>query len=261
MEVIKGYWIVKNHFWISLLIGIGFLAVLQTGINTSFTASIRQPFASLGLWVTGFCFVVFFYNRKYLKFFNQYAFFKALRIPLLILAGAWAFVVLPTPFLRGFFLLFSMVVVASFEGAVASFSENLLINEVLFTSFAVFLGSGAWAFLYFPEFRFYIALATFVFIFFLSRSFFEYTLSSAKTKLVCSLVTALLIAELFWIFGLLPQHYSVLSLSLTAAYYLILITNYNYLFNNLDFKKIQFYLFFTALCIILVFLTSAWKIL
>jgi hypothetical protein len=169
--------------------------------------------------------------------------------------------IITSPFLRGVFLLVSVGIIASFEGALAAYSENLLINEVLFTAFAAFCSTSAWAFLYAPHFSFYIALIVFAFIFLLSRSFFEYTLSSPKAKTISSLASALLIAELFWALSLLPQHYSVLSVALTATYYLILVTNYHYLFNNLDFKKIQFYFLFAALCIILVFFTTPWKIL
>jgi hypothetical protein len=144
--------------------------VLQTAINSSFFTSFSKPVLKFAIWSVSYSVLVFFYNKKYLSALGQYSFFKALRISLLILAGSGAFLVITTPFLRGLFLLVSVVVVGSFEGAVGAYSENLLLNETLFTAFAAFCSATAWAYLYAPNYSFYIALMVFVFVFLLSKT-------------------------------------------------------------------------------------------
>ncbi len=250
----KGRIITKYHFWFSLLIGVAFLVVLQTGVSPRFSFSKFVP------WLLFFEAIVFFYNKTYLGQIGQKGNWKALRIPLLILAGSAAFLVAPTPFLRAMFLLLSVGVVAFFESAMGAFSESLLLSEVVFSAFAAFLGGGGFAFLYVPQNRFYVAIGIFVYIALLSRCFFEYAAVSAKVKLISSLGVSLLISEMFWAAGFLPQHFTPVAILLVGLYNLALVMNFHYFFNNLDFRKIQFHILFSAACIILVFLFTPWRI-
>jgi hypothetical protein len=130
----------------------------------------------------------------------------------------------------------------------------------LFSAFGAFTGFGGWAFLYTPSLRFYYSFGIFIFIFLLCRSFFEFTPKPNKNKLVSSLGLALLMTECFWATGFLPQHFTALGLGLTAVFYVSIVVNYHYLFDNLDFKKIQFHLLVAAACVIMVFLSSPWRI-
>lgn len=254
MQEEKSGFLVKYHVWFSAAIGVAFLVILQTAVNPRFSFSSFVP------WLVFLEIAVFLYNRAYLNATNQYNIWKAIRIPLLILAGASAFVVAPSPFLRGLFLLCGVGLVAFFESAFASFSENLLLNEILFSAFAIFLGGGGFAYLYTPQNRFYVALGLFLYIVLLSRCFFEYAPVSGKAKLVSSLGVGLLISEMFWAAGFLPQHFSAVAIFLLAFYNLVLVMNFHYFFNNLDFRKIQFHIMFAAACIALVFLFTPWQI-
>ncbi|MBL8030608.1 MAG: hypothetical protein JNN11_05170 [Candidatus Doudnabacteria bacterium] len=253
MPEIQKHWLSNNHYWLSFFIGAGFLAVVQTAVGVVFKPS--RFFLLIFLYILA----VFFYNKAYLQKLGQYSFYKALRLPLLILAGAVVFAIIPTPFLRALFLVVSTAVVGFFQSTVGSFSENLLLNETLVSSFGVFMGFTAWAYLYTPQNRFYVSWVVFLSVFLMSRIFFEYTTASEKAKLVSSLAVSLLMAEIFWSAGFLPQHYSTLALGLTALYYLSVVVNYNFLFSNLDFKKIQFNLIFVLICLGLVLISTPWR--
>ncbi len=254
MQEEKSGFLVKYHIWFSAAIGVAFLVVLQTSVNPRFS------FTRLVPWLIFLVGAVFLYNKSFLTSIGQYSVWKALRIPLLILAGSAAFLVAPSPFLRALFLLSGVVVITFFESAFSSFSENLLLNEILFSAFALFLGSGGFAFLYTPQNRFYVSLGVFAYIVLLSRCFFEYAPVSKKTKLISSLGVGLLISEMFWAAGFLPQHFSAVAIFLLAFYNLVLVMNFHYFFNNLDFRKIQFHIMFAAACIVLVFLFTPWQI-
>ncbi len=251
----QNHWLLKHHYWLSFFLGAGFLAVVQTSVSSGF-----KPVKFISL-VSAYLIVVFLYNQEFLKQINQFSFYKALRVPLLLTAAAAIFVIIPTPFLRAVFLLSSIAVAGFFQRTISAFSENFLLNETLLTSFGVFMGLTAWAYLYTPQNRFYVAMAVFGAVFLLARVFFEYTTASEKAKLVSALTVSFLMAQLFWAAGFLPQHYSALAVGLTALYYLSVVVNYNYLFNNLDFKKIQFHLIFVCICLGLVLISTPWRIL
>jgi hypothetical protein len=255
MQEAKSGFLIKYHFWFSLAVGVLFLVVLQTAVNPSFSFARFMP------WLFALEIGAFFYNKAYLKAISQYTLWKAMRIPLLIFAGACLFVVMPTPFLRGWFLLAGVGIVAFFQSVIGSFSENFLLSEILFSAFAVFLGGGGFAFLYTPQNRFYVAIAVFFYVILLSRCFFEYAPVSDKTKLVASMGVGLLASEMFWVTGFLPQHFSAIAVLLAALYNLSLVVNFHFFFNNLDLKKVQFHILFSAACIILVFLFTPWRIL
>lgn len=251
---------VKYHPFISLLTGAGFLAAVQTAASPHLNYGALVPFGRLWLWFLGLVVALTLYNRWYLALLDKMNIWTMVR-PVLLLCGAIAlFLAAPSPFIRGVFLLLSIGVIAFFESALTAFSENLLINETLFTAFGLFEGFGAWAYLYAPNQRFYFALAVFGLVFLLTRAFFEYTPQKARTKTAAALAMSLLCGEIFWTSGFLPQHFTVIALSLTAVFYCGLIINYHYLFNNLDFKKIQFHLMVAAVCVGLAFVSTPWRI-
>lgn len=242
---------------VSVIIGLLYLMVLQ-GFSTP------QPvFRFLVPAVLLFALLVSFYNYLYLRSLQKYDIWTVLRPFLLLLSGFGVFLLMPSAGLRGLFLVVTTAIVAFFEYSLGSFSENLLVNEILVIALGFFLSFCAFS-QYFPDIPQFslqplYVIGVFVFTFLLSRSFYEIIPHSPQFKLVNSLAVSLFCTEAFWALTFLPFHYSIAAVLLFNLFYLCLILNYYYLFQTLNFKKIQFHLALALFSSMIVLLATPWK--
>lgn len=207
-----------------------------------------------------FALVVFFYNRWYLKSVQKYNLWVVVR-QLLLLAGAFGlFLVIPSPSLRGLYLILAVFVIVFFQYALENFAENLWINQTLIIAFSYFTSLFAFG-QYYPSYRFFSLVGVFASTFLISRAFYEFIPQPDKAKVVISAVLGLLVTELFWALNFLPFHFSALAMVLFGLYYFSLIVNYYFFFQILNFKKIQFHLALVFLCITAAILATPWEIL
>jgi hypothetical protein len=104
------------HKYLSAAIGVLFVIVLQS-------FSVPLPiFRFLIPAFLGYVVLVGLYNYHYLKFLEKYNFWLWVK-PMMILGSAFGlFILLPTDFLRGMFLLGSVAVISFFEIFLGNFS-------------------------------------------------------------------------------------------------------------------------------------------
>lgn len=262
---------IKYHNYISIFIGLLYLIVLQE-------FAVPQPiFRFLAPAVLIFSLAASAYNRWYLQQLQKYNFWVVLRQFMLFLSAFGVFTLIPSSGLRGLFLVITVALISFFEYVLASFAENLLINQTLIVAFGFFVSLAAYC-QYFPNLillpfvrnfppawqfsmqPFYVAGVFFATLL-LARSFFESIPQSSRVKLLNSVAIALFCTEVFWALTFLPLHYSALAILLFNLFYFCLILDYYYLFQILNFKKIQFHLVLIALCSSLVLFITPWRIL
>lgn len=243
----------KLHNILSLCIGLLFLLILQK-------LSISRPVFRILVPVFGlFVLLVSAYNRWYLQQLQKYNFWIVLRHALLLLAGLGLFLILPNSGLRGAFLVTSVLLIAFFEYFLGSFSENILMLEILVIAFGLFMALAAGAQDY-PGYGSWFVILAFAASLLLSRCFYEFIPQPSRTKLVVSLTLGLLMAQLFWAFSFLPFHFSALAVMLFNLYYFCLALNYYYFFETLNLKKMQFHLGLVVAASAAVILATPWKI-
>jgi len=246
--------VLKHHKLISIGIGLMFLLVVQ-----SFSA----PEPIFRFLVPAFLFYLFLaaaYNRWYLKQIQKYNFWVLLLPELLMAAGFGIFLTTPSQNLRGLFLTATVVFVSLTEIILGNMSENLMLNQTLIIAFGLFFGFFG-AYYYTPGFEPLYLIGVFLGAALLARVFYESVPRPEKTKLVGAVIIGLFCAELFWVLNFLHFHFSVLSLILFNAFYFCLILNYYHLFNNLNFKKVQFHLLLIVFCSLVAVLATPWNIL
>jgi len=252
----------KYHKLISLLIGLLFLAVLQTFSRP--VPVFRFLISAFVLYILG----VAWYNKKYLESLGKYSFWAILRPILLAFAGLGIFFFLPSEGLRSFFLLSAVGLIFSFEMFLGNFSENFLVSEILVVAFGLFLTLFGLEF-YFPgvgtaavrqySFQPLYGLGIFLAVYLLARSLYEYTPLDALQKNLSAAVIGLFCTQVFWALGFLPLHYTAAAFLLLNFLYISLMLHYYHLFNNLNLKKIYFHAGLFLVCASLVFLTTPWK--
>jgi hypothetical protein len=243
----------KQHKFISFVWGLLFLIVLQIFATPEPVFRFLVP--AFLLYVA----VVTAYNRWYLLQAQKYNFWIALRPMLLLFSGFGLFLIIPSQFLRGLFLIISVAVITFFEIILGNFAENILLNETLLIAFGLFFSFAAF-YQYTPGYGFLYLAGVFAGSSLLARSFYEFTPQPASGKLAGSLILGLFCGEFFWALNFLPLHFSALAIILFNLFYFCLILNYYYLFHILNFKKIQFHLFLIAGCSLAVLIATPWKI-
>lgn len=246
--------ILKYHKFFSVISGLGFLVVLQM-------LSYPQPiFRFLVPGFLLFSFAVSLYNRWYLKHIQKYNFWVVVRMWLLFAGAFGIFVLIPSEFLRGGFLVITVVVVAVFEYFLANFAENVFVNQTILAGFALFYTLAALT-QFFPQFRFMFIFGAFLTGALLARAFYEFIPQSDTAKTVAALALGLFAAELLLALTFLPFHFSVLTVILFNVFYFCLILNYYYLFQTLNLKKMQFHLALIVITSGLTLLATPWQIL
>lgn len=252
----------KYHKLTSLLIGLLFLAVLQT---------FSKPVPVFRFLISAFVFYILavaWYNKKYLQSTGKYSFWAIIRPMLLAGAGLGIFFFLPSEGLRNLFLLVSVGLIFSFEIFLGNFSENFLVSEILVVAFGLFLTLFGLDF-YFPgvgtaatrqySFQPLYALGIFLSVCLLARSLYEYTPLDTLQKNLSAVVMGLFSTQIFWALGFLPLHYTAAAFLLLNFMYIGLMLHYYHLFNNLNPKKIYFHAGLFLVCASLVFLTTPWR--
>lgn len=248
------HFLIKYHWVFSLGIGVGFLVALQSAAAPSL------DFIKLVLYFGFFLALASLYNHWYLTRISKRNIWTIVRMGLLLIGGVGLFLSAPTPAVRGLFLIVSVAVITFFEFVIGTYSENLLLSEVVLSSFGGFTGLAAEAFLYSPQYRFFCLLGAFAFSLFLARSFFENLPVRRPAKLISAFAIAWFMGQIFWAASFLPSHFFSIAVLLTGIFYTFLAANFHYLFNNLDHKKLQFHLLVLSLCVGIVFLSTPWGI-
>lgn len=253
----------KYHKLVSLLIGLLFLAVVQTFSKP--VPVFRFLLAAFVIYVAA----VAWYNKKYLQDSGRYTFWAIVRPMLLAFAGLGFFFFLPSEGLRDLFLLSSVALIFSFEVFLGNFSENFLVSEILVVAFGLFLTLFGLDF-YFPgvslakfgqlSFQPLYGLGIFFSVYLLSRSLYEYTPLETAQKNLSAAVMGLFSTQIFWALGFLPLHYTAAAFLLLNFLYACLMFHYYFLFNNLNLKKVYFHAGLFLVCAGLVMLTTPWKV-
>lgn len=245
----------KQHSLTSIIFAAGFFLLMWQLLLTS-----NPVFRFLVPAFFFYGFSLAWYNRWYLITQDKYNTWLWLRQLMFIVAGFGMLLAFPDAFSRSIFLVITAVLIAVFEMLLVNPAENILLNQTLLTAFGMFTGLFA-AYYYSPafepEYLAIVCVATAV----LTRSFYEPSPHSAKTKILASLVLALFCGELFWALNFLQFHFSVLGLMLFNFFYFFLMINYYYLYKTLNFKKIQLHLAVLSVCFVVILLVTPWKIL
>ena len=244
----------KYHKFISFCIGLAFLIVLQR------FATPEPVFRFLLPAFLVYAAAASLYNRWYLKKIGQYNFWLLLRILLLLSAAFGIFLIVPSDFLRGLFLIVAVVLITFFEIILGNLSENILLNETLIIAFGLFFTLTAF-YEYVPSYATAYLVGAFLGAALLARSLYEFVPQPKPVKLIGAVTLGLFVSEVFWALNFLPFHFSVAALLLFNLFYLCLILNYYYLFHILSFQKIQFHLVLIAACDAAVLLVTRWRIL
>lgn len=245
--------ILKNHKYVSFGIGLLFLLVLQK-------FAVPEPiFRFLLPAFLIYLILVIAYNRWYLKKIQKYNFWDMLLPELLMAAAFGVFLVIFSQGLRGIFLVTAVFVIAFSEIILGNMAENLMLNQTLLVAFGLFFGFFG-AYFYAPNFEPLYLIGVFTGASLLARTFYESVPQAPKTKLIGAVTLGLFCAELFWVLNFLQFHFSVLSLVLFNIFYFCLILNYYHLFNNLNFKKIQFHLLIIVFCSLLAVIATPWTV-
>lgn len=244
----------KRHKLISLFIAILFVIVLQI---------FSTPKPIFRLLIPAFVItivLVAFYNRWYLEKIEKYNFWVLLRPLFLSLSFFGVFLIIPNSFLRGLFLAVCIILVAFSEIFLGNFAENVVLNEILVCAFGFFLAFSAFA-QDFPKSLWLWVVAVMAVVFLLARSFYEFVPKQDNVKLLISAILAFFTGQIFWALNFLPFHFSAGSLMLFNIFYFCLILNYYYMFETLNFKKVQFHFILMLACSLAIIVITPWKVL
>jgi hypothetical protein len=246
----------KHHKIICAGLALAFLVVLQ-----SFAAPAPVFRYLIPAFLIYFV-VVGAYNFFYLRASGKFNQWMWIRTMLFFLAWFGLFLIPPTVFLRGAFLLVSLPIIYFVELAVANVGENILFNLVILTAFSFYMAIAAAGGNYFtkaPAIIFISAVCLFTLL--LTRSSFELIPVSFRTKWLYSLIISLFITEIFWAISFLPLHFSALGFFLLDVFYFLWTLCYYFLLNNLTVKKIQFHSVLLIVIIIVIMIATPWTIL
>ena len=244
----------KHHKFVSFLIGLAFVIVLQS------LAHPEPVFRFLVPAYAAYMIAVFFYNRWYLQQLQSLNQWALIRNELLLAAGFGLYLIIPSEAVRGLFLLTGVGVIAFFELMLGKHSENIVLNETLFVAAGLFFALSAFS-QYIPSYQTLYSVLIFAGTALLARSFYDYMPQSGEAKTVGALVLGLFASEIFWALSFLPLHFSALGIILFDFVYFALMMNYYFLFHTLNFKKMQFHLFLIVASGLLVIAATPWKIL
>lgn len=244
----------KYHKIISGVISIGILVVAQVFASPFpvFRFLIPAIVACIG--------AILVYNYFYLKEQGRWNRWKSVQTALFFVAWFGVFLLLPNYVIRGIYLLASMPIIYFVELLLDNFGEQILINQVLLIAFGLFVSS--WGVEYYYKLSgSYVFLLEFFAIFLLVRASLEYIPHSYKLKLLSALSIALFMSEVHWALSFWPLHYSALAIVAFCIFYAVW-TLYHYaLFNVLTTRRIQFYLVFALVAIIIIVSSTPWTIL
>lgn len=224
----------KQHNLICIAIAVGFLVVLQW---------FAAPVPVFRYLVPAFIFylaVVGTYNFFYLKSFGEVNLWVWLRSILFLVAAFGLYLIPPTVFLRGGFLLVALPIIYFFELTLGNVGENILFNQVVLSAFGFFLSLAAATYYFINSPSYIYVLLICIFTTLLSRASFELIPVDYRTKWVYAFALGLFTTEVFWSVSFLPLHFAALGFFILDVFYFAWVLCYYFLFNNLTPKKIQF---------------------
>ncbi len=238
-----------SHKVISSIIALLFLVLIQ-----SFGGVFRFLLPVMALYTLGFL----AYNYWYLKKNNVLNNWSLIRPVLFIFSMIGLFFVVPDGFLKGLFLIFSVVVIYFLEIGLLVVSEQVVFLETLVSYFALSLLIFGWNFYLLPKSTFtllFLGAITFL----ITRASFDYVPQSDQKKIFWAALITFCILEVSWALVFLPFHFTALAAILFNVFYVLWIVVYYYLFHNLNRQKISFHLIFSSILIILIILSTPWK--
>jgi hypothetical protein len=199
------------------------------------------------------------YNVWFLKRHNNWNVWLWLR-PLLVLSSWFGlFFFIPSGFLRGIFLLLSVLVVVGLQRMLGSHGQRVVVMDLLvgsLTSALVTAGLAQYFTVPIVVYLTFYFLFTFIFI----RSIFEYLLISTRAKWLLSAIIAFAASELLWALLLLPLHYSVLGMLLGLWVYTASVIVYGQSFGQMTFKRIVYHLTWYSIIILILITATSWEI-
>lgn len=243
----------KYHKIVSLVLSIGFVVMVQM------LATPIPVFRFLVPAFAVFLVIVAIYNFVYLNRTGRYSPWIWLRYLLFLTSWFILFFLIPTPGLRGLFLLFGILVTYVFESMVGMMGEQMLFNETLLTAFGFIMALFALAW-YFPISSILYLGLVFILMTLLARASFASTPASNDVQLIGSIVIGLITAQVFWALSFLPLHFSALALILFAIFYFVWALYYYELFKHLTLRKVQFHAAVSLGIIILILVVTPWGI-
>jgi hypothetical protein len=244
----------KHHPIISAVLSIAFVIAVQLFASPQPVFRFMLPafFLYLG--------VVTLYNRYYLLKTGQYNHWALVRPALFLICWFGVYLIIPSEFWRGAYLLVGVVVIYLVERLLGNAGEQLLFNQTFITAFAGFMTLTGLSHYFLLPGTLYLFIV-FLFVALLSRAAYDFVPESQRIKWVTAFIISLVVTEVFWAFSFLPLHYSALGLLTFNVFYCLWILCYYYLYNHLTTKKVQFQLFLAVLFTIIILAVTPWSIL
>lgn len=243
----------KIHNSISLLASVAFVVGLGWFVQPVPVFRFLLP---AGVLLLG---LVAAYNAWYLKVNNNWNVWLWVR-PLLVVASWFGlFFFVPSGFLRGVFLLVSVVVVMLAQRLLGSHGQRVLIMDLLLGSLASGLVITGLAQYFTVPIIVYLTFY-FLFTFIFSRSVFEYLLVATRHKWLLSGVVAFAASELLWVILLLPLHFSVLGMVMGLWVYTAIIIIYGQAFGMMSLKRLLYHLLWYSVTILILIIATTWEI-
>jgi hypothetical protein len=200
------------------------------------------------------------YNYFYLRRFKTYNAWTLIRAALFLFGWFGLYFIIPSFFWRGVFLLSGVPLIYFVERVLGHPGEQLLFNETLITAFAGIMAIVGLSH-YFPFSGTWYLLALFLFVSITVRASYEFTPQSRQAKWTSAIILGLVMAEILWVAGFLPFHFSAIALLVFNAFYCAWTLGYNYLYNHLTPKKVQFQVILALAFTVLIVIVTPWKIL
>ncbi len=238
-----------SHKVVSSIIALLFLVLIQ-----SFGGVFRFLLPVMALYVLGFL----AYNYWYLKKNNVLNNWSLIRPVLFIFSMIGLFFVVPDGFLKGLFLIFSVIVIYFLEIGLLVVSEQVVFLETLVSYFALSMAIFAWNFYLLPKSTLTLLLLG-AMTFLIARASFDYVPQSDQKKNFWAALITFCLLEVSWALVFLPFHFTALAVILFNVFYVLWIIIYYYLFHNLNRQKISFHVIFSAILIVLIILSTPWK--
>lgn len=240
------------HRWVSMVVAVLFVVTIQT-----FTSPV-VVFRELVPAVVFFILLLQAYHYFYLHKSGIKAFWIIVRSGLLLLALAGTFLLLPSPLLRGLFLVGTAALLAVAELWVDSLGEQFVMNSTLLTAFCLFLSAWGMGYYFFNS-SLYIMATCVVALLLLLRGVLDIVPQSSGKKWLGALLLSLWTTEIFWALSFLPLHYSALAVLSFAFFYAIWALYYYALFHAVTAKRLQFHLIVASLVALVTLLATPWK--
>lgn len=201
------------------------------------------------------------YNFYFLNKLGQVNLWMWMRPLLFLTAWFGLYLLAPNVFLRGIFLVVSLLLIYLFELNLGNVGENILFNQVVLSAFAFFttIAAASYYFIGSPSIVFILLICAYTIL--LTRASLEMVPTDFQTKWLYAFLLGLFTTQVFWTASFLPLHFSAIGFFVLAVFYFIWILCHHYLFNNLTVKKIQFNAMLLITILILILISTPWSIL